>query len=60
MIPSVSGAGRAGNGLGLYLSIATLLALGAAQDMTRLPTIGRWSTATAPTWRPMTPICGNA
>ena len=29
MISSVSGAGRAGNGLGLPLSIATLLALGA-------------------------------
>ena len=36
MIPSVSGAGRAGNGLGLSLSIATLLALGACGGRDRL------------------------
>ena len=61
MIPSVSGAGRAGNSLGLSLSIATLLALGACGGHDRLADYpGRWSTATAPTWRPMTPICGNA
>ena len=36
MIPSVSGAGRAGNGLGLSLSIATLLALGACGGHDRI------------------------
>ncbi|MEC8806032.1 MAG: hypothetical protein VXX27_04930, partial [Pseudomonadota bacterium] len=36
MIPSVSSAGRAGNGLGLSLSIATRLALGACGGHDRL------------------------
>ena len=36
MIPTASGAGRAGNGLGLSLSIATLLALGACGGHDRL------------------------
>ena len=36
MIPSVSGAGRAGNGLGLFLAIAMLPALGACAGHDRL------------------------